>query len=86
MNPMKIVHCAAFLLVIAGGLNWLLIGLPIDWELSQLVGGADGTIARAIAVIIGLAAIFELVTHKKSCKSCEKGGSSSSAAPQMPAQ
>lgn len=56
----------AFLLLIVGGLNWLLeaFGYGIGAFLPAVV-------AKAVYILVGLSAIFELVTHKKACKSCE---------------
>jgi len=33
-------------------------------------------VAKVIYVLIGLAAIYELLAHKKMCKVCDKGGAS----------
>jgi len=48
----------ALLLVIIGGLNWLLVGL-FQWDLvGGLTGGMDSIIARIVYVLVGLAAIY----------------------------
>ena len=60
----------AFLLLIVGGLNWLLVGL-FSWDVGQLFGGQDAMISRVVYVLVGLAAILELVSHKKACKYCK---------------
>ena len=65
----KTSHAIAWILVIIGGLNWLLVGL-FGWDISQLFGGMDTSIARLIYVLVGLAAIYELATHKNDCKQC----------------
>lgn len=59
----------AFLLLIVGGLNWLLWG-AFQWEIGMLFGGSDALISRIIYVLVGVAAVFELVTHKKKCADC----------------
>lgn len=64
-------HFITFLLLIIGGLNWLLMGI-FSWDIGNLFGGMDAVISRVIYIVIGLAAIYELVSHKKSCKMCEK--------------
>lgn len=63
----------AFILLVVGGLNWLLVGL-VGWDIGALFGGMGAIISRIIYVLVGLAAIYEVVTHKKNCKMC--GGSS----------
>lgn len=59
----------AWILVIVGGLNWLLKGL-FNWDIGQLFGGMEAMVSRIIYVLIGLAALYELVTHKKNCSEC----------------
>lgn len=71
---------AAFILLVVGGLNWLLVGV-ISWDIGALFGGMDSMVSRAIYVLVGLAAIYELATHKSGCKSC---GAQQSAQPRQP--
>lgn len=71
---MKMVHMVAFLLLVVGGLNWLLFGL-LGWEIGSLVGGMNSVVAKVIYILVGLAAISELVTHKTNCKMCNSGAS-----------
>ncbi|MDO8668862.1 MAG: DUF378 domain-containing protein [Candidatus Buchananbacteria bacterium] len=66
---MKAIHMVSFLLVIISGLNWLLVGL-IGWDIGELFGGQGEMISRIIYVLVGLAAIILLATHKKDCKVC----------------
>ena len=58
---MKNLHMVAFILLVIGGLNWLLVGLGV-WNV--------GAVTKAIYVLVGLSAIVELATHKKNCKCC----------------
>ena len=60
----------AFLLVIVGGLNWLLVGL-FNWDVGVLFGGQGALVSRIIYVLVGLSAVVLLATHKKDCKMCE---------------
>ena len=71
---MKGLHMLAFLLLIVGGLNWLLVGL-FSWDVGQLFGGQEAIISRIVYILVGLAAVLELVGHKKACKYC-KGSTS----------
>lgn len=64
-------HMVAFLLVIVGGLNWLLVGL-FNWDVGVLFGGQGTIISRVIYVLVGLSAVVLLATHKKDCKMCER--------------
>lgn len=70
---MKILHIIAFILLIVGGLNWLLVG-AIGWDVGMLFGGQGMMISRIIYILVGLAAVFELFTHKGTCKMCGTSG------------
>ena len=63
---MKMLHMITFLLVIIGGLNWLLIGL-LDWGIGDILGAS---LARVVYILVGLSAVYLLVSHKKDCKMC----------------
>jgi uncharacterized membrane protein YuzA (DUF378 family) len=65
---MKTVHIIAFILLIIGGLNWLLTAF--NWNIVSNIFGPGSTIANAIYILIGLAAIWEAVMHGKNCKMC----------------
>ena len=68
---MKGLHMVTFILLIVGGLNWLLQGL-FGWDIgSFLPDGMGGWAARAIYILVGLSAVYELATHWKNCKQCE---------------
>lgn len=65
----KTLHIVAFILIIVGGINWLLLGL-FGWEIGALFGGSAALISRIIYIVIGVAAVYEVVSHKSSCKNC----------------
>ncbi|MFA6251164.1 MAG: DUF378 domain-containing protein [Candidatus Paceibacterota bacterium] len=67
---MKVIHGIAFVLVIIGGLNWLLVGL-FGWDVGMIFGGQDALISKIIYILVGLSAIFLVATHCKDCKHCE---------------
>lgn len=69
---MKAVHMIAFLVLVIGGLNWLALGL-FQWELGDLFGGSADAVSRTIYIVVGLAAVYELFTHKSSCRACTSG-------------
>jgi len=66
---MKAMHKIAFILLIIGGLNWLLVGL-FAWDVGMLFGGQMAVISRIIYVLVGLSAIYLVCTHKSNCKDC----------------
>ena len=70
---MKGVHIIGFLLLVIGGLNWLVFGIWGYDIVGWLFGGMDSSISRAVYILVGLAAIVEVITHKKNCKVCEGG-------------
>jgi hypothetical protein len=63
-------HFVSFILLIVGGLNWLLVG-TLGWDIGDFLGGMDAPISRIVYILVGLAAIYEIATHKKNCKGCE---------------
>ncbi len=66
---MKAIHQIAFILLAIGGLNWLLFGL-FGWDVGSLFGGMDVMVSRVIYVLVGISAIYELVTHWGRCRDC----------------
>ncbi len=59
----------AFILLVVGGLNWLLLAL-FGWEVGSLFGGMDALVSKVIYILVGLSAIFLVATHSKNCKTC----------------
>ena len=64
-------HSVTFILLIIGGLNWLLVGV-LSWDIGQIFGGQAAAISRIIYILVGLSAVYEIVTHKNRCKECIK--------------
>lgn len=65
---MKALHTIAWILLIVGGLNWGLAVFELDlvnW------GFIPGGLLSIVYLLVGVAAIFELFTHKNYCKHCE---------------
>lgn len=71
-------HMVAWILLVVGGLNWLLVGLGGflggDWNLVYMLLGSWPVVEWLVYVLVGLAAVYELLTHKKNCKNCSVGG------------
>lgn len=59
-----------FILLVVGGLNWLLVGL-FGWDVGEVFGGQSAMVSRAIYILVGLSAIYEVLTHKKNCRACD---------------
>lgn len=66
---MKALHMIAYVLLWVGGLNWGVYGLT-GWDIGQLFGPANNGVARVVYVLVGLAALVSLFTHKAYCKHC----------------
>jgi uncharacterized membrane protein YuzA (DUF378 family) len=64
---MKAIHMIAFILLIIGGLNWLLVAF--GWNLVTAIFGM-GTVTTVIYVLVGISALIIAFTHKKDCKMC----------------
>ncbi len=73
---MKAFHGVAFVLLVIGGLNWLLVAF--NWNLVDAIFGAGSTLSMIVYILVGLSAIYLIFTHKKDCKYCDKSA--------MPAQ
>lgn len=63
-------HMVTYILLIIGGLNWLALAL-FDWEIGALFGGMGAVVSKIIYILVGLAAIYEAITHKGMCKACD---------------
>jgi len=68
---MKYAHMAAFTLLAVGGLAWGIYGLMGTDIVTSLLGAS---IAQIVFVLVGIAAIYEVATHKWRCKECAGGG------------
>ena len=65
-NPISMI---AWILLIIGGLNWGLVGI-VDLNVVEYLGG---TVAKVVYILVGLSALYALVTMKKDC--CSTSGS-----------
>ncbi len=66
---MKALHMIAFLLLVVGGLNWGLEG-AFHYNLVHTIFGFSDMVERLVYILVGLSAIYEVVTHKQNCKMC----------------
>lgn len=65
----KMVHMVSFTLLIVGGLNWLLVGAFNINLVESIFGGMPGVV-KVVYILVGLSALYELVTHKNGCTAC----------------
>lgn len=71
MKVLKALHMVAVILLIVGGLNWGLVGL-FDFNLVDAVLGSWAWLERLVYILVGLSAVYELVTHRGNCKMCAR--------------
>ncbi|OIK12708.1 DUF378 domain-containing protein [Bacillus sp. MUM 13] len=57
---MKTLDVIALILLIVGGLNWLLVGLFQFDLVASIFGGQDAALSRVVYIIVGLCAIYSL--------------------------
>lgn len=67
---MKGLHMVAFLLVIAGAVNWGLVGL-LDFNLVDTLVGGFG-LTDIVYILVGVSGVYVAATHKGDCKICSK--------------
>lgn len=63
---MKILHMVSWIVLVIGGLNWLLVVFGVDLA----TWGLPAIVAKVVYVLVGLSALLQLVTHGKDCKMC----------------
>jgi uncharacterized protein len=68
---MKTLNYVAFILTVIGALNWGLVGLRPEMNLVALLFKAYPMLERGIYILIGLSAIWTVITQfSSSCKEC----------------
>lgn len=77
---MKAVHVVSFALVVVGAINWGLVGL-FDFNLVELVFGAVPWLERLIYVLVGVAGVVLIFTHKTDCRVCAGAAVAKTAVP-----
>ncbi|TSC55164.1 MAG: hypothetical protein LiPW30_630 [Parcubacteria group bacterium LiPW_30] len=66
---MKWLHLVSFILLVVGGLNWLLVAF--GYNVVALLGSS---VEQIVYILVGLAAVYEVVTHKSNCRECGSDG------------
>jgi uncharacterized membrane protein YuzA (DUF378 family) len=73
----KGMHMAAWILLVVGGVNWGLVGLGGfmggNWNVVQMILGSWPAVEWLVYVLVGVSAVYEVVTHKKNCRMCGSG-------------
>jgi uncharacterized membrane protein YuzA (DUF378 family) len=67
MNKLTGLDLVALILIIVGGLNWLLVGI-FSFDLVAAIFGSMSVVARIVYILVGLSAIYTLVNLGKLCK------------------
>lgn len=68
-------HKLSLILLWIGGLNWGLVGLGglmgSNWNVVNMLLGSWMSVESIVYLLVGIAAVYELVTHKSMCKECD---------------
>jgi uncharacterized membrane protein YuzA (DUF378 family) len=68
----------SWILVMVGALNWGLVGIGGfiggNWNLVALILGSMPQLEWIVYILVGLSAVYEVITHKMNCKTCGSGG------------
>jgi uncharacterized membrane protein YuzA (DUF378 family) len=64
MSKLSALDWIALILLVIGGLNWLLVGL-FSFDLVAAIFGSMSVVARIVYVIVGLCAIYMLIISGK---------------------
>ena len=57
---MKTLNIIGLIILIIGGLNWLLVGIFEYDVVSEIFGGADTVGAKIVYIIVGVSALYAL--------------------------
>jgi uncharacterized protein len=68
---MKALNLITLLLIIIGGINWLLVGAFQFDLVATLFGGQDAALSRIVYILVGLSAIYQLVPFFKAMSTGE---------------
>lgn len=58
---MRTINIVTLLLLIIGGINWLLVGVIQTDLVAELFGGQNAPLSRLVYVLVGLSAIWQLI-------------------------
>lgn len=66
---LKALHMLAYLLLWIGGLNWGLVGF-LNTNLVAALLGAGSALEKVVYILVGLSAVYVILTHKGDCRVC----------------
>ncbi|WP_337266891.1 DUF378 domain-containing protein [Oryzifoliimicrobium ureilyticus] len=58
---MRALNLMTLLLVIVGGINWLLVGIADTDLVATIFGGQDSVLSRIVYILVGLSALWQLM-------------------------
>ena len=62
---MRALNLITLLLIIVGGINWLLVG-AFEFDLvAALFGGQDSALARIVYILVGVSALWQLIPFSR---------------------
>jgi len=67
MNKLNTLDWIVLILIIIGGLNWGLVGI-FDFDLVAGIFGEMSAVSRVVYSLVGLAALYQLITLNKLAK------------------
>ena len=74
----KSLHMVTWILIIVGGINWGLVGLGGflggSWNVVNMLLGSMPMLESLVYLLVGLSAVYEVVSHKKNCRLCGNSG------------
>lgn len=62
-------HIVIFSLVMISAINWGLVGL-FNFNFVTYIFGSAPSVEKIVYILVGLSAVYVLVTHKNDCKIC----------------
>lgn len=65
----KMLHMTAYILLWVGGLNWGLVGL-LNLNVVEMILGSWPILVKLVYILVGVSAVWVLLTHQKDCKVC----------------
>lgn len=62
---MRALNLITLLLIIIGGINWLLVGLFQFDLVASIFGGQDAVLSRIVYLLVGLSALYQIIPFSK---------------------
>ncbi|CZT34949.1 MULTISPECIES: DUF378 domain-containing protein [unclassified Rhizobium] len=62
---MRALNLITLILVIVGGVNWLLVGIASFDLVAAIFGGQDAALSRIVYVLVGLSALWQIMPLSK---------------------